>query len=358
MRIELSTRPNASPWARALAPVGAFFVAFAFAGIFILLKGKSPFAVFGAYVVYPFTDWWVVEQIVSKATPLAIIAIGLSYCFRASLWNIGAEGQYIFGAIFGGWLAIYTYGSDVGPWVWVAMLLLGALGGALYALIPALLKVFFNVNEILTSLMLVYIADNLLDYLVRGPWRDPQGMNQHVSVMFDPAATVPALYSGGRLHLGVVIALVAVLVTAIVFSRTVFGYRLRLTGDAPRAARFAGFDINITTIVVFMISGALAGIAGIVEVSGSINQFQPTISPGYGFTAIIVAFLGRLNPVGILVSALLLALTYVGGEYAQMKYGLPADFTKMFQGMLLICVLAADALVSHRMRIVLKEERA
>ena len=358
MRLELSPRSNVSPIARVFAPIGAFAVVFLLAGIVVSAMGKSPIDVFHAYVVYPLSDEWGIEQIVIKATPLALIAIGLSYCFRANLWNIGAEGQYTFGAIFGGWLALATHGSEAGGWVWIAMLLLGALGGALYALIPALLKIRFNVNEILTSLMLVYISQQLLDYLVRGPWRDPQGMNQPLSVMFDPAATLPPIFPGSRVHIGTILMLVAVAVTVIVFSRTVFGYRLRLTGDAPRAARFAGFNNNTTTIIVFIISGALAGLAGIAEVSGTINQLLPMISPGYGFTAITVAFLGRLHPLGILVSAHLLALTFIGGENAQMQMKLPFDLTSAFQGLLLMCVLAADALVSYRMRFVWSGGRA
>ena len=185
----------------------------------------------------PLSDPWALQELLVKATPLALIAIGLSYCFRANLWNIGAEGQYVIGAVLGSWLALRTHGTEAGFWVLPLMLLLGIIGGALYGLIPAFLKTRFGVNEILTSLMLVYVAQLILDYLVRGPWRDPKGFNFPQSVTFDPSATLPPIFEGGRVHYGAVFALIAVLVTAVVLGRTLFGYRLRLT--RRRAARRA-----------------------------------------------------------------------------------------------------------------------
>jgi simple sugar transport system permease protein len=284
-----------------------------------------------------------------------LIAIGLSFCFRANLWNIGAEGQFVIGGLLGGWLAIAThdgaYQSTFGGW-WIlpAMLVLGTLGGALYAMIPALLRVWLGVSEILTSLMLVYVAELILDYFARGPLRDPKGFNFPQSVTFDDVAHLPYLAEGDRLHAGVILALLAVLIAAFVFSRTLFGFEVRLVGEAPRAARFAGFSDRWLTIAVFAISGGLAGLAGICEVAGQIGQLQPTISPGYGFTAIIVAFLGRLSPFGILIAALVLALTYIGGESAQVALKLPIDMTRTFQGLLLMCVLIADAATRYRIR--------
>ena len=352
MRLELVPRPSVSPVARAVAPVVAFVTAFLIAGFVIWLLGRSPIAAFEVYVTQPLTDPWALQELLVKATPLALIAIGLSYCFRANLWNIGAEGQFVIGAVFGGWLALATNGAEAGAWVLPLMLALGVAGGALYGLIPAVLKTRFGVNEILTSLMLVYIAQYILDYLVRGPWRDPKGFNFPQSVTFDAAATLPPVLESGRVHYGAVFAFLAVLVTAVIVGRTLFGYRLRLTGDAPRAARFAGFGARATTLAAFGISGGLAGLAGISEVAGQIGQLQPSISPGYGFTAITVAFLGRLHPIGILVASLVVALTFIGGESAQILLKLPLDLTQAFQGILLLCVLAADALVSNRLRLV------
>jgi simple sugar transport system permease protein len=352
MRLELIPRSSVSPVARALAPVAAFVTAFLLAGLVVWLLGRSPIAAFKVYVSDPLQDPWALQELVVKATPMALIAVGLSYCFRANLWNIGAEGQYVIGAIFGGWLALKTHGTEAGAWVLPLMLALGIVGGMLWGLIPAVLKTRFGVNEILTSLMLVYVAQLILDYLTRGPWRDPKGFNFPQSVTFDPSATLPPVFEAGRVHYGALFALGAILVTAVVVGYTLFGYRLRLTGEAPRAARFAGFSSNATTLAVFAISGGLAGLAGITEVSGQIGQLQPSISPGYGFTAITIAFLGRLHPIGILVASLVVALTFIGGESAQILLKLPLDLTTAFQGILLLCVLAADALVSYRVRVV------
>jgi simple sugar transport system permease protein len=284
-----------------------------------------------------------------------MIAIGLSLCFLANVWNIGAEGQFIVGAVCGSWLAVATQGTDAGPWVLPAMLALGAAGGALWALIPALAKVRFGASEILVSLMLYYVADLVLDYLVRGPWRDPNGFNFPTTAEFDPVATMPLLIPETRLHAGALIALAAVAVAAVVLRRTVTGFAIKVAGQAPRAAAFAGFSTDRLTVLTFAVSGALAGLAGIVEAAGPVGHLQPGFSPGYGFTAIIVAFLGRLNPIGILFAALFLSLTFIGGEQAQIAIKAPLDLTRVFQGLLLFYVLACDSLILYRVRIQSRE---
>lgn len=357
MRIELQPRLDAPRWLGIAAPVAAFAVALLIGGVIVALLGKSPVDAFGVYFVAPLTQDWSLEALAVKASPLVMIAVGLCFCFRANLWNIGAEGQFIAGGAFGGALALATHGVDhTGPlggsWILPAMLALGTLGGALFALIPAVLLVALGVSEILTSLMLVYVARLALDYLVRGPWRDPGGFNFPVTVNFDPEAALPSLIEGASLHAGVLITLVVVVLAALVFSRTIFGFEIRIVGAAPRAARFAGFSQNRLALAVFALSGGLAGLAGVMEVSGQIGQLQPSISPGYGFTAIIVAFLGRLQPIGALIAGLVLALTYVGGEGAQIALKLPLDLTTAFQGILLICVLGADVATRYRVRLV------
>jgi len=281
-----------------------------------------------------------------------MIAVGLALCYIANIWNIGAEGQFIVGAVCGSWLAVRTNGTDAGAWVLPAMLLLGALGGALYALIPAICKVRFGASEILTSLMLVYVANFGLDYLVRGPWRDPHGMNFPTTADFDPVATVPTLIEGGRLHAGAIVTLLVVMAATVLLGRTIMGFEIRLVGAAPKAARFSGFNADKLTLFTFAVSGALAGLAGIIEVAGPVGHLQPDISPGYGFTAIIVAFLGRLNPVGILIAGLFLALTFIGGENAEIAIKVPLDLTKVFQGILLFYVLACDSMIIYRIRFI------
>jgi simple sugar transport system permease protein len=304
------------------------------------------------YFLQPLSDPYSLQEIAVKATPLVMIGVGLSLCYLANVWNIGAEGQFLIGAVAGSWLAVATNGTDAGPWVLPAMLLLGAAAGALYALIPALCKVRFGASEILVSLMLVYVADLFMDYLVRGPWRDPKGLNFPTTAEFDPVATVPVLMEGSRLHAGALAALVVVALATVLLGRTIKGFEIRLVGAAPKAARFAGFNADQLVLFTFAISGALAGLAGIIEVAGPIGHLQPGISPGYGFTAIIVAFLGRLNPVGILVAGLFLALTFIGGEGAQISMKIPLDLTKVFQGILLFFVLACDSMILYRIRLV------
>jgi simple sugar transport system permease protein len=352
MHLALERRAERSATIAITSPLIAIGLTLVTMAVLFAILGKNPITALGVYFLDPLTDSYSLIEIAVKATPLVMIGVGLSLCYIANVWNIGAEGQFLVGAVCGSWIAVKTQGTDAGVWVLPAMLLAGAVGGALYALIPALCKVRFGASEILTSLMLVYIAELFLDYLVRGPWRDPNGFNFPTTAEFDPVATVPLLIEGSRLHLGAVIALVVVMVATVMLGRTIMGFEIRVVGAAPRAARFAGFDSNRLVIVTFLISGALAGLAGIIEVAGPVGHLQPGISPGYGFTAIIVAFLGRLNPVGILIAGLFLALTFIGGEQAQIAMKVPLDLTKVFQGILLFYVLACDSLILYRIRLV------
>jgi simple sugar transport system permease protein len=351
MRLALEPRSERSIAAAIASPLIAVALTLLTMSILFAILGKDPLNALVVYFLHPLTDSYSLQEIAVKATPLVMIAIGLSLCYLANVWNIGAEGQLVIGAVAGSYLAVKTQGADVGAWVLPAMLVLGALGGALYALIPALCKVRFGASEILVSLMLVYVADFLLDYLVRGPWRDPRGYNFPTTAEFDPVATVPTLIEGSRLHIGAVLALLVVAIAWTVLGRTIKGFEIRVVGAAPKAARFAGFSANHLVLLTFAVSGALAGLAGIIEVAGPVGHLQPGISPGYGFTAIIVAFLGRLNPIGILIAGLFLALTFIGGEQAQISLKVPLDLTKVFQGILLFFVLACDSLILYRIRL-------
>jgi ABC-type uncharacterized transport system permease subunit len=351
MQLVLEKRAERSTFIAVASPLIAIALTLVTMAILFAILGKDPIAALIVYFIDPLTDSYSLQELVVKATPLVMIAVGLSLCYIANIWNIGAEGQFIFGAVCGSWLAVRTNGTDAGHWVLPAMLFLGALGGALYALIPAICRVYFGASEILTSLMLVYVADLFEDYLVRGPWRDPKGLNFPTTADFDPVATVPTLIEGGRLHAGSIIALLVVLLATVLLGRMIMGFEIRLVGAAPRAARFSGFNADRLVLFTFAVSGALAGLAGIIEVAGPIGHLQPNISPGYGFTAIIVAFLGRLNPVGILIAGLFLALTFIGGEEAQISMKVPLDLTKVFQGILLFYVLACDSLIVYRIRL-------
>jgi simple sugar transport system permease protein len=352
MRLVLERRESTPIALQLASPLLAVALMLVSAVVIFAALGHDPLHALQVYFVMPLSDSWGLQEVAVKATPLVLISVGLALCYRSGNWNIGAEGQFLMGAMAGSWLAVATHGAPTGPWLMPAMLLAGAAGGALFGLVPALLKTRFGANEILTSLMLVYVAELLMDWLVRGPWRDPAGFNMPQTVVFAREATVPLLFDGGRLNIGTPIALLVVMLAAILMARTLKGFEITLVGQAPRTARFAGFSEARLAWTVFAISGALAGLAGVLEAAGTVRQLQPNISPGYGFTAIIVAFLGRLNPVGCLVAGVFLAVTFIGGENAQIMLRLPLDVTRVFQGLLLFYVLACDALLLYRVRLV------
>jgi len=290
-------------------------------------------------------------QLLVKAGPLILIAIGLSLGFRAGIWNIGAEGQYIIGALCGAGVALAFYPLEA--WfVFPLMVIAGGLGGWAWAMIPALLKTRFRTNEILVSLLLVYVAEQILASMSLGLLRNPEGGGFPGSRNLQqyPAAANPELIAGTGMHWGVVAAFVSVIAAYVLLNRHMLGFQIRLTGQSPRAARFAGVNPNALVIFCLGASGALAGLAGLFEASGPAGQITIDFNQGYGFTAIIVAFLGRLHPVGILLAGLLMALTYIGGELAQFMLGVPAAAIQAFQGMLLFFLLGVDVLTNYRLR--------
>jgi simple sugar transport system permease protein len=352
MRIELVKRPQHSALFSALSPFIAFALTLLFGAVLFALLGRNPVTAMYIYFVSPLTQLWQVHELAVKAAPLILIAVGLAVCYRSNKLKIGSEGQFTIGAITGSILPVLVPDYQ-GIFLLPLMLIMGMIGGALYAAIPAFLKVRFNTNEILSSLMLVYVAQLFLDWVVRGPWRDPQGYNFPQTIAFSDAATLPQLFpEQGRASWDFVFAIVAALVVWFMMARTLKGFEVKVIGQSPRAGRFAGFSSARMVFFGFLISGALAGLAGISEVSSTINQLQPVISPGYGFTAIIVAFLGRLNPIGIIAAGLVLALSYLGGEAAQAAIGISDKTARVFQGMLLFFVLASDTLIYYRIRLV------
>lgn len=350
MRIELVKRKEHSQAMLLLSPLIAVALTAIAAGIIFSISGHNPLIALYKFFIEPLTQQWSLEATIDKATPLILIGCGLAVCFLSNNWNIGAEGQFVVGALFGSALPILFPDFESGATL-PLMLVFGAFGGALWALIPAILKTRFNTNEILTSLMLVYVAGLLLDYLVRGPWRDPGGYNFPESRIFSDAATLPEIF-GGLMSLSTPITIAIALVLALVLAKTLKGFEIRVMGESPRAGSFAGFSAKRLTLFSFALAGALAGLAGTMEVSGALNQLLPTISPGYGFTAIIVAFLGRLNPFGIIVAGFVLALSYIGGEAVQSAMGVSNKIASVIQGLLLFFVLACDTFILYRIRMV------
>lgn len=310
--------------------------------------GKSPSEAFHVFFVEPVASLYGVGELLLKATPLMLCALGLAIGFRANVWNIGAEGQFITGALAGGAVALFS--SGLGWATLPVMMLAGIAGGMAWAAIAAFLRTRFHTNEILVTLMLVYIAELLLSYLVHGPWRDPAGFNFPQSQSFEDHELLPILVEGTRVNAALIFALVLAAVAWFFVSRTFAGYRMRVAGLAPAAAAYAGFSDKRNVWLALLISGGTAGLAGICEVAGPVGLLSPAISPGYGFAAIIVAFVGRLHPLGILLASLLMSALYLGGEAAQIELQLPAPVTSLFQGVLLFYLLAADLFITFRLR--------
>jgi general nucleoside transport system permease protein len=347
MPLRLEKRAERSSAMALASPLIAIALTLIFGAAVFASRGVEPLHGLYVYFVEPLSDEWSLEKLIVKATPLVLMAAGLALAYRANVWNIGAAGQLQMGALFAGLIPVY-FSNWQDPSVMPAMLLMGIVGGMLWALIPAYLKVRFNANEILTSLMMVYIADLVFDWLVRGPMRDPQGHNFPKTANFAGWQTLP---HWGDIHLGALLALVAALGLGFMAYRMLKGFELLTLGSAPRAGRFAGFSAQRAVYFCFALSGGLAGLAGASDVMGVSHQLQtPYSTPAYGFVAIIVAFLGRLNPIGAIFSGLLLALTFLGGEAAQTSLHIPDKIAKVFQGVLLFFVLACDTLVYYRVK--------
>ena len=352
--IALVKRPEASRAFSLAAPLLAVLATMAFGGLLFMALGKDPFEAIRTIFWEPLFGefaFFYRPQLLIKGAPLVLIAIGLSLGFKAGIWNIGAEGQYIMGALFGAGVGLAFYPME-SAFIFPLMVIAGAFGGWLWAMIPAVLRVKFGTNEILVSLMLVYVAEQFLASMSLGLLKNPEGFGFPGSRNLQQYASAhnADLIAGSGMHWGVVAAFIAVIFAYVLLARHRLGFAIRVTGDAPRAAAFSG--MNPARLVLFCLgmSGLLAGLAGMFEVSGPAGQVTIDFNVGYGFTAIIVAFLGRLHPVGILLAGGLMALTYIGGDIAQSKMGLPAAAIQVFQGMLLFFLLAFDLFTNYRLK--------
>lgn len=349
MRIRLEARPEPSRLAAWLSPAIATLAVLCIGLVLFSAMGKNPWQALYVFFIEPVDTLYDVGELLLKASPIMLCAIGLAVGYRANVWNIGAEGQLIMGAIFGGGVALALHGWE-SVFVLPLMIVAGMVGGMLWAAIPAVLRTRCNANEILVSLMLVYVASLILSLLVHDAWRDPEGFNFPQSKMFSDSALLPNLLAETRLNIGLFLALAAVALGWLFMRKSLAGYQMRVAGLAPAAANYAGISADRTVWLAMLIGGACAGIAGVGEVAGPVGQLLPIVSPGYGFAAIIVAFVGRLHPVGILFASLLMSLLYLGGEAAQMKLALPSSVTGLFQGTLLFFLLAADVFIHYRLR--------
>ena len=347
--LKLEPRPQASRLWTYGSPVLALCVTVLIGVALFSLLGKDPLRGLQIFFWEPVRSQYALGELMVKATPLLLIALGLAVCFRSNVWNIGAEGQFVMGAIAAGGVAPLA-SKDTGAWIVPALLLAGVLGGMVWAGLTALLRDRFNANEILVSLMLVYVATLLLSFLVFGPWKDPMGYNFPQTRTFEKVTQIPRLMAGSRMHIGLYIALASAAALWVFLFRSRAGFAQQVGGLAPAAARYAGFSSRRALWTALLISGGAAGLAGALEVAGPIGQLTPYVPAGYGFAAIIVAFVGRLHPVGMVFSAILMSMFYIGGELAQSRLGLPKSLTGVFQGLLLFSLLACDTLIAYRVR--------
>lgn len=347
--LKFELRPEPSVRMRYLSPLVAAVLMLVSGLVVFSALGRNPWHAFYAYFIMPVSTLRGVGELFLKASPMMLCGIGLAIGFRANVWNIGAEGQLTMGALAASGLAL-LYPDTSSHWLLPGMIVAGMLGGMLWAAIPAFLRTRFNTNEILVSLMLTYIALLVLSWLVHGPWRDPEGYNFPQSRQFADAALFPILVAGTRINASLLIAFAAIAAGWVFISRSFLGYQMQVAGLADLAARYAGFSSRRMVWVGMLIGGATAGLAGVGEVAGPIGQLLPNISPGYGFASIIVAFIGRLHPLGILLGSLLMSLLYLGGDSAQINLSLPSAITGLFQGMLLFYLLASDVFINYRIR--------
>ncbi len=347
--LKLEARPQPSTWWSFGSPLLALLITVLIGVLLFMALGKDPVRGLLVFFWEPIKSPYALGELMVKATPLLIIALGLAVCFRSNVWNIGAEGQFVIGAVAAGGVALLA-DKTTGAWIVPAIIAAGVLGGMAWAGITALLRDRFNANEILVSLMLVYVADMVLSYLVFGPWKDPQGYNFPQSKTFETVTQIPRLLPGSRVTIGILLGLAGAVVLWLFLFRTYAGFAQQVGGLAPAAARYAGFSSRKALWVALLTSGGAAGLAGALEVAGPIGQLTPYVPAGYGFAAIIVAFVGRLHPAGMVFSAILMSMFYIGGELAQSRLGLPKSLTGVFQGLLLFSLLACDTLITYRIK--------
>jgi len=347
--LKIEPRGLESKFWRYASPILALVLTGLTSGLIFAAMGRPAGLTVYTFLIAPLLQQDGLAALVVKAAPLIMMGVGLSLAYRANVWNIGTEGQFTLGAIFAGGVALAL--PDAPAWIiFPAMLMAGMLGGMVSGGLVAWMRIGFNANEILTSLMFTYITQYLLVYLVTGPWRDPAGFGFPQTAMFSDAAAAPKLIEDSNVHIGVLLAPLIAIGLWFMLEKSLLGFQFRVLGQAPRAARFAGFSEDRLVWVAMLVSGGLAGLAGMLEATGTLGQLTTNISPGYGFAAIIVAFLGRLNPLGVIPAGLLLALSYLGGDAAQINLGLPNAVTGIFQGILLFYLLGCDVLLLHRIK--------
>ena len=354
MRLSVKKIERRSAWAAPASMAMSVLAALLVGGVLLTFVGVNPLAAYEAMFRGAFGDQLAVTETLVKATPLMLTGLGVALALRAGFWNIGAEGQLVMGGFAATGMALFWGNGLPGALVLPAMILAGFLGGALWGLIPALLKVFTNVSEIVSTLMLNYIAVLWIEYLYFDAWRDPRGFGFPGTAPLPDAARLPRLM--GRLHIGILLALAACVVLWFLLARTRWGYEIRVVGASVQTARYAGMDLRRSLFLVMALSGGLAGLAGMGEVAGISYRLQNGLAVGYGYTALIIAFLARLNVWGVVAAAVFMAGLTVGSDQLQIALSLPASFAWILQGTVLLFILAGGVLTHYRVRLHLAAE--
>ncbi|MDR5693800.1 MAG: ABC transporter permease [Armatimonadota bacterium] len=327
-----------------LRPALSLLLAFTVGAAFLAIAGLNPIKAYVVMLEGPFGSWWGVTETVVKATPLILTSLAVLLPAKMQLWNIGAEGQLHLGAIGATWVALFFPFRQEPQWVIPLMITAGFVAGALWAGIPGVLRAYLNVNEVITTLMLNYVAVLWVDYLIYGPWKDPVSLGFPLTPLFPGSARFPTI-PGTRIHLGLLLGLVGVFLVSLILGRTRWGFEIRVIGDNPSAARYAGMNLAKNILLTMMVAGGLAGLAGVGEVAAIQGRLQRGISPGYGYTAILVAWLARLNPWATVLVSFLLGGLLLGGDSLQIAMGVPVSVVYLLQGLIFFFVLGGDALM-------------
>ena len=356
MKLITEKRELTTKWFRFFAPIVSILVALFVAGFLLLAAGVNPLQAYLEIVQESLGSLYGISETLVKTTPLIFASLGVSLAFRMQIWNIGAEGQIYMGAC--GATAVALFSGLENPAVMItAMFFAAFLSGGLWAGVAGLLRARWQVNEVIVTLLMNYIAILGVDYLIYGPWKDPKGFNFPLTAQFSDAARLTE-YFDTRLHSGFFLALFCALLLYLFMERTVWGYEIKVIGSNPKAARYAGMNTGMAIFFVLFLSGAIAGIAGFGEVAGLQHRLQHGISPGYGYTAIIIAWLARRSALGVVIVSFLMGVLLVGGDSLQLTWQLPVAFVYAFQGLILFFLLASDFFINNRLKLAREERHA
>ncbi len=350
MMVYFEKRQQTPRYFKIVIPFVSLLIGFTLGGIAIAATGVNPLDVYVGLFTNAFGSWYAISETLVAATPLILITVGLILVFRMNVWNIGAYGQYIMGAIFSSYFALFASQGLSKPVMISVMVLASMIGGAIWATIPTLLKIFWEVNEVITTLLLNYIALYILKFLMYGPWKNPTSYGFPLSKTFPDTAQLPILFKDTRLTIGIIFALVAVLIVWFIVKKSKFGYEIRVIGDNPLAARYAGISVNKNILIAMAISGALAGLAGMVEVSGVVHFLQVKIGADYGYTAIIVAWIAYLDPLITILASIFFGGLASGGYSIQISMRVSYGIVGLIESIILFSLVGAQIFLNYKVR--------